>query len=451
MEPHLNSTDVVLLENFQYKLPPNASYVTDRKQSSYFASGSNIYSPTGAGAIKISINDASAWLGPASVVLQFAVEDKSTVAALKLYPISATASFRRVRIMAGNGVVLEGISDFNRVAHLFEIMKTNLERESADALGVGYHTDNWGFVENKITSGNANLLAIPGAGHTVYSFKPLCGISAQGKMLPLKYLQGITFEFEIVSNLSDAVVSTTGLPETSTNDIFAQDNVSDLWEIRDCQMKCQTCTLDNSLQNHYDKHMLDGSNLVIRYDQLIITSQSLGTASRDVSVNVTRACGRLRKLHVTQHKDASNFQYVTTSHKYMKPWNVFIHGMGVGFAGLHNGEKESEFEVQAGGKKFPERAQSPVSEQFPHSKQCAGKSPSINKIEYIENKHVLAAGCQKVPALGAGINSKQGELMNIRLKYPSTVNDTSLPPALTIYLVAGSLAEISDSGVIALD
>ena len=113
-------------------------------------------------------------------------------------------------------------------------------------------------------------------------------------MLPLKYLQGITFEFEIVSNLSDAVVSTTGLPDNTANNSFAKDNVSDLWEIRDCQIKCQTCTLDNSLQNHYDKHMLDGKNLVIHYDQLITTSQSLGTANRDVSVNVTRACGRLK-------------------------------------------------------------------------------------------------------------------------------------------------------------
>ena len=120
MESHLNSTDVVLLENFQYKLPSNASYVTDRKQSSYFASGSNIYSPTGTGVVKISINDASAWLDPESVLLQFVVENKNTTAAKKLYPISATAFFRRVRTMAGNGVVLEDISDYSRVHHLFK-------------------------------------------------------------------------------------------------------------------------------------------------------------------------------------------------------------------------------------------------------------------------------------------------------------------------------------------
>ena len=381
MESHLNSTDVVLLENFQYKLPSNASYVTDRKQSSYFASGSNIYSPTGTRVVKISINDASAWLDPESVLFQFVVENKSTTAANRLYPISATAFFRRVRIMGGNGVVLEDISEYNRVHHLFEIMKNHTDRESADVLGVGYHTDNWGFQGQKTTSGDANLMAIPGASHMIYSFKPLCGILAQDKMLPLKYLQGITFEFEIVSNVGDAVVSRTGLTETSVNDIFALDNVSDQWEIRDCQIKCQTCTLDNSLQNSYDTHMLDGKNLVIHYDQIITTSQSLGTANRDVSVNVTRACGRLRKLYVTQHMNYSNFNYVTTSHKYMKPWNVLIHTMGVGFGGVYNGEKESEFQVQIGGKLFPERAQASTSEQFFHFKQCVGKSPSINKVE----------------------------------------------------------------------
>ena len=207
MESHLNSTDVVLLENFQYKLPSSHPYVTDRKQSSYFASGSNIYSPNGTRVVRISINDASAWLDPSSVLFQFTVQNKDTTPAKLLFPISAYGFFRRLRVMCGS-VVLEDISDYNKVHHLFEIMKSEEERNETDALGFGYHTDDFGFDGDVITSGNANKLAIAGTSQRVVSFKPFCGILNQDKYLPLKYLQGLVFELELVSNFTDAVVST---------------------------------------------------------------------------------------------------------------------------------------------------------------------------------------------------------------------------------------------------
>ena len=181
MESHLNSTDVVLLENFQYKLPSSHPYVTDRKQSSYFASGSNIYSPNGTRVVRISINDASAWLDPSSVLFQFTLQNKDTDPAKLLFPVSgAYGFFRRLRVMCGS-VVLEDISDYNKVHHLFEIMKSEEERNETDALGFGYHTDEFGFDAEKITSGNANKLAIAGTSQRVVSFKPFCGILNQDK------------------------------------------------------------------------------------------------------------------------------------------------------------------------------------------------------------------------------------------------------------------------------
>ena len=94
------------------------------------------------------------------------------------------------------------------------------------------------------------------------------------KNLPLKYLQGLVFELELVSNFTDAVVSTSGLDATSSSDSFAQANTSDQWEIRDCQIKCQTTVLDNMLQNNYDTHMLGGKNPVINHDQVITNNQT---------------------------------------------------------------------------------------------------------------------------------------------------------------------------------
>ena len=39
--------DDYLIESFQFKIPPGASYVTDRHTVSYFTPGSNIYTSNG--------------------------------------------------------------------------------------------------------------------------------------------------------------------------------------------------------------------------------------------------------------------------------------------------------------------------------------------------------------------------------------------------------------------
>ena len=42
-----NSAEDYLIESFQFKIPPGASYVTDRRTVSYFTAGSNIYTSNG--------------------------------------------------------------------------------------------------------------------------------------------------------------------------------------------------------------------------------------------------------------------------------------------------------------------------------------------------------------------------------------------------------------------
>ena len=124
MESHLSGTDSALLENFQFKLPSNASYVTDRKQSTFFASGSNSYSPSTTRVIKINISDSSCWLDPESVLVSFVLEAVGASTKQLYASNGAYGFFRRLRILAGNGVVLEDISDYNKAHHLFEIQKS---------------------------------------------------------------------------------------------------------------------------------------------------------------------------------------------------------------------------------------------------------------------------------------------------------------------------------------
>jgi hypothetical protein len=51
-----NSTEDYLIDSFQFKIPPGASYVTDRRSVSFFCAGSSIYQSTsGAKVIRLAL------------------------------------------------------------------------------------------------------------------------------------------------------------------------------------------------------------------------------------------------------------------------------------------------------------------------------------------------------------------------------------------------------------
>ena len=63
MEHHAQSIDDALIGGLSYKLKPGASYVTNRRSVSYFASGGNTYSPNGVKIMKFDLTG-DQWLDP---------------------------------------------------------------------------------------------------------------------------------------------------------------------------------------------------------------------------------------------------------------------------------------------------------------------------------------------------------------------------------------------------
>ena len=55
MEHHAQSVDDALIGGLSYKLKPGASYVTNRRSVSYFASGGNQYSVNGVRVMKFNL------------------------------------------------------------------------------------------------------------------------------------------------------------------------------------------------------------------------------------------------------------------------------------------------------------------------------------------------------------------------------------------------------------
>ena len=127
-------------------------------------------------------------------------------------------------------------------------------------------------------------------------FKPLLGILGQSKYLPLRYCP-LTIELELVNNLMEPIITLTPL---STFDL---NNTSTIWQIENVQLKCDTCTLDNSLDNSYAQYLLSGKSLGINYNTYISQMQStisnLNVGQQAIRLNITRALSRLKSVFLT--------------------------------------------------------------------------------------------------------------------------------------------------------
>ena len=68
-----NGVEDYLIDGLSFKLPPGSSYITDRRKSTFWASGSNIYkSEGGTQVVRFLLNgEDGTWLDPSSIRIQF--------------------------------------------------------------------------------------------------------------------------------------------------------------------------------------------------------------------------------------------------------------------------------------------------------------------------------------------------------------------------------------------
>ena len=103
---------------------PTASYVTDRKSVSFFASGAQAYiSGQGSRVLSIRLNSDSGWLDPSTVRLIYTLRNNSGVKAQVLRPIGGPwIFFKRCRMLIG-GAICDDIDSYNRT---HEMLKLNI-------------------------------------------------------------------------------------------------------------------------------------------------------------------------------------------------------------------------------------------------------------------------------------------------------------------------------------
>ena len=150
MEGHTQSVEDVLIDSLSFKLQPGASYVTERRSSTFHPQGSNIYSSNGTKLIKLLITGDS-WLDPSTFRVMFDVLNNGTVNQ-QLRVVSGPHSFfRRMRVLCG-GQVIEDIDDYNRVHELFSTMTAGDSRVNTNAESFGRKWDIDGHFTNALTS-----------------------------------------------------------------------------------------------------------------------------------------------------------------------------------------------------------------------------------------------------------------------------------------------------------
>ena len=105
METGLTTVEDSMLDSLTFQLGASSNYITDRKSVTFYAAGSNVYSPQGTTLIKFNHTDSSAWLDPSTIRLQFKLNNKRDQV-LKLINTNPANDIRRVVIRC-NGTLIE--------------------------------------------------------------------------------------------------------------------------------------------------------------------------------------------------------------------------------------------------------------------------------------------------------------------------------------------------------
>jgi hypothetical protein len=156
----------------------------------------------------------------------------------------------------------------------------------------------------------------------------LSGLLNQDKFLPIRYCP-ITIEIELVNQMTDPIIT----QHASSPDVAYQANISQTWAIQNVMVKADVITLDNTLDNEYAQHLLEGKTLPISYNTYVSQLLSLQTSSGNFTANITRSFTRLKSVFATfmSSTKVPNVTYgqtrTTWNNDFGKDWNQFYHPM----------------------------------------------------------------------------------------------------------------------------
>jgi hypothetical protein len=449
MDEIVRNTEDVMLSNLDFRLNSTASYVQNRRASTFFCSGSNEYSPAGVRVMKIPISTENGWLDPETLRVQFTVNNKESGAAKFLRPLSGAWCFiNRARLLIGSQIC-EDILEYNRCHEMFYQLSPENIKRNIDAENFGEVFDfNLGSLPDAIDSSDilapndytdprkqtdTKFAGIKNSGKRTVSFKPLFGLLNQPKWIPLKYAGGIVLELELVNTFGEPLMDA----EVTVYDTFTPAKSSSNWAITNVQVKADIVELDSQTTEVFAQHLLrDNGSLDIQFNNFISQVQSLPIGATDVNINVQRTVSRLATVFVTLYRKLPD-----TAAAYSKFWNTFYNPLSKADGIRQDDGDEMQFSLNIAGKVIPEYPINSQSEFFTELQKAVGLySSNFHSIgirpnglgSYSDSRFIIGINCEK--ALGAtftGIENKSGGLTHIKLR----ANDSARP------VFAGGIAD----------
>ena len=383
------------------------------------------------------------------------------MAGLRVRPLGGPhLFFRRARVMV-NGSLAEDIIDYNRFHEQMQSMMSEGVKDNIDNEGFGCRYDD---KQNKFSVpefwNTGSMPGIEGGKKQTVAFKPFLGLINQSKLLPVKYAP-IVIELEVVNSNLEPII-TPGIKKylgdtVNTFPAFGTTgaNTGSDWSIENICIKCDCCTLDNNLNNEYTSHLLSSKALPIKYTTYI--NQQSAISQKTVAVQVSRAVSRLQKAFITFYKNpvvTTTGGVTTTTETLMdKPAIKFYHPMD-NLDYKYNPDQELEFQIQLGGKLYPEYPCKSISECFTILKQTLNlpdwglHSVGIDYPQYISHKFIFGMSFEKVPESSwTGTNTKSGQILIVKVNaVDSSFSGADIANMMYITLVSEQILQISDVG-----
>ena len=346
--------------------------------------------------------------------------------------------FRRLRILCG-GQVVEDIDNYARSHEMFSVLQPQDTRENDDIEGFG---NGLPMSSAQMYNGLYYFDGIPATSSVTVSMRFLSGLLNQDKFLPIRYCP-ITIEIELCNQMSDPFATTT---------VSAERQPSTSWCIQNVMLKSDAVTLDNSLDNEYAQHLLEGKSLPINYSTYTSQLLSLQSSGGTFSANVTRSFTRLKSVFATFYHNNRINSGGDLNSKFAKDWNYFYHPMATAEKSVYNPANEMELQIQVGSKLMPEYPVRSTKEAFYQLRKCLGIHGSTwhniacKEVDYRTNRFIFAIDCEKMLSAGfTGLNTKAGDLMTVRAKCLGSSSRS--PDSMYVVLHSDQILNIRDSGV----
>jgi hypothetical protein len=282
--------------NFSLSNHQAAGYVRERNFSTYYPSGSNVYSPsTGQRVIRVLVSDGGkSMLDLSSVRLSFDITNTHAANALYLAGGHLGCLFQRLTLRIA-GTQCEDILFYNRLCGMLNQFRSVNSQHSAHLGGVGTSG-------NQVTLRTDRIIpeGIPGAtaGNTVRRvvIDLPCGLFHSHYLLPIG-----RFPLELTLELAaaDAVAMRGPIKIDESGTGGGDVNCSQEYTISNVRLLADTVSLDGAMNDNIDEALLQGKPLTLAHSSWsnqLFPLTGIGNNNASWSVLINRSFSRLQSV-----------------------------------------------------------------------------------------------------------------------------------------------------------